>query len=341
MRNNWQIWNPVKVGRAKGPSPSHRTDATTTLFGKMAHEPGGPPTSSREPGGPATRSSPGNGNYAKAAADECRICYERYDQRGRRARLLACLHRVCAKCLRRMLDVGQSSLSPCVVTCPFCRGKTSVPPEEVTLAGSFPFLPASTKEWRFSSLVWPGVGDGGRARRTSGPSGVRERGGVAGSRRRPPDHRGGAAVGVALSERRRGRGAVPAGRPGLAGQGRRPYAGGPPRAPLPAGGAVSGVLGLPAGGHLPADAGAHLARRPSGGPGPVHVAPAAAVRLLRLPVPAAPGGAGRPSPGLPPSTGGRHHGIRCPLAPVAAIFFRSAPETSHAPPSLESKCCQR
>ncbi|XP_077581524.1 E3 ubiquitin-protein ligase RNF182-like isoform X3 [Stigmatopora nigra] len=130
MRNNWQIWNPVKVGRAKGPSPSHRTDATTTLFGKMAHEPGGPPTSSREPGGPATRSSPGNGNYAKAAADECRICYERYDQRGRRARLLACLHRVCAKCLRRMLDVGQSSLSPCVVTCPFCRGKTSVPPEE-------------------------------------------------------------------------------------------------------------------------------------------------------------------------------------------------------------------
>ncbi|XP_077581523.1 uncharacterized protein LOC144202568 isoform X2 [Stigmatopora nigra] len=317
MRNNWQIWNPVKVGRAKGPSPSHRTDATTTLFGKMAHEPGGPPTSSREPGGPATRSSPGNGNYAKAAADECRICYERYDQRGRRARLLACLHRVCAKCLRRMLDVGGS-----VVAVPV-RGHLSL---------------LSRQDQRPAGR---GVGDGGRARRTSGPSGVRERGGVAGSRRRPPDHRGGAAVGVALSERRRGRGAVPAGRPGLAGQGRRPYAGGPPRAPLPAGGAVSGVLGLPAGGHLPADAGAHLARRPSGGPGPVHVAPAAAVRLLRLPVPAAPGGAGRPSPGLPPSTGGRHHGIRCPLAPVAAIFFRSAPETSHAPPSLESKCCQR
>ncbi|XP_057701051.1 E3 ubiquitin-protein ligase RNF182 isoform X1 [Corythoichthys intestinalis] len=61
--------------------------------------------------------------------DECRICYDRYDTRGRKPKLLACLHRVCAKCLKRMLDVGQSS--PCVVTCPFCRGKTSVPPEEV------------------------------------------------------------------------------------------------------------------------------------------------------------------------------------------------------------------
>ncbi|XP_077459566.1 E3 ubiquitin-protein ligase RNF182 [Stigmatopora argus] len=129
---------------AKGPSLSDRTDAMTTLFGdelerrctgKMADEPGGSPTSSREPGGPAARLPPGTGNYAghpakTAAADECRICYERYDALGRRARLLACLHRVCAKCLRRMLDVGQSSLSPCVVTCPFCRGKTSVPPEE-------------------------------------------------------------------------------------------------------------------------------------------------------------------------------------------------------------------
>ncbi|XP_061543907.1 uncharacterized protein LOC133408742 isoform X1 [Phycodurus eques] len=62
---------------------------------------------------------------------ECKICYNRYDARGRKPKLLACLHRVCAKCLKRMVDVGESS--PPAVSCPFCRHETLVPEEEVWL----------------------------------------------------------------------------------------------------------------------------------------------------------------------------------------------------------------
>ncbi|XP_061688895.1 E3 ubiquitin-protein ligase RNF182 [Syngnathoides biaculeatus] len=62
---------------------------------------------------------------------ECKICYNRYDAHGRKPKLLACLHRVCAKCLERMLDVGESS--PSAVSCPFCRHETRVPDEEVWL----------------------------------------------------------------------------------------------------------------------------------------------------------------------------------------------------------------
>ncbi|XP_061641524.1 E3 ubiquitin-protein ligase RNF182 isoform X2 [Phyllopteryx taeniolatus] len=62
---------------------------------------------------------------------ECKICYNRYDARGRKPKLLACLHRVCAKCLKRMVDVGESS--PSAVSCPFCRHQTLVPEEEVWL----------------------------------------------------------------------------------------------------------------------------------------------------------------------------------------------------------------
>ncbi|XP_077386234.1 E3 ubiquitin-protein ligase RNF182 isoform X1 [Festucalex cinctus] len=65
---------------------------------------------------------------------ECKICYNRYDTRGRKPKVLACLHRVCAKCLKRMMDVGESSSSsPCVLTCPFCRHQTRLPQEEVWL----------------------------------------------------------------------------------------------------------------------------------------------------------------------------------------------------------------
>lgn len=66
---------------------------------------------------------------------ECKICYQRYSSHGRRPKLLGCLHRVCARCLLRMLDVGTAvpavpgdvglslglSLS---VSCPFCRHPT-------------------------------------------------------------------------------------------------------------------------------------------------------------------------------------------------------------------------
>uniref|UniRef100_A0A3P9PM34 E3 ubiquitin-protein ligase RNF182 n=1 Tax=Poecilia reticulata TaxID=8081 RepID=A0A3P9PM34_POERE len=51
---------------------------------------------------------------------ECKICYNRYDTRSRKPKLLGCLHRVCAKCLRKMVDMGEST---CQV-CPFCRHET-------------------------------------------------------------------------------------------------------------------------------------------------------------------------------------------------------------------------
>ncbi|XP_013883128.1 E3 ubiquitin-protein ligase RNF182 isoform X2 [Austrofundulus limnaeus] len=62
---------------------------------------------------------------------ECKICYNRYNTRSRKPKLLGCLHRVCAKCLKKMVDMGDSS--PSVITCPFCRHETYVPEEEVWL----------------------------------------------------------------------------------------------------------------------------------------------------------------------------------------------------------------
>uniref|UniRef100_A0A3Q3RZ01 E3 ubiquitin-protein ligase RNF182 n=1 Tax=Mastacembelus armatus TaxID=205130 RepID=A0A3Q3RZ01_9TELE len=62
---------------------------------------------------------------------ECKICYNRYDTRSRKPKLLGCLHRVCAKCLKKMVDMGESS--PSVISCPFCRHETHVPDEEVWL----------------------------------------------------------------------------------------------------------------------------------------------------------------------------------------------------------------
>nr|XP_015813840.2 E3 ubiquitin-protein ligase RNF182 [Nothobranchius furzeri] len=62
---------------------------------------------------------------------ECKICYNRYNTRSRKPKLLGCLHRVCAKCLKKMVDMGDSS--PSVISCPFCRHETYVPDEEVWL----------------------------------------------------------------------------------------------------------------------------------------------------------------------------------------------------------------
>ncbi|XP_068449720.1 E3 ubiquitin-protein ligase RNF182 isoform X3 [Clinocottus analis] len=62
---------------------------------------------------------------------ECKICYNRYDTRSRKPKLLGCLHRVCAKCLKKMVDMGESS--PSIICCPFCRHETYVPDEEVWL----------------------------------------------------------------------------------------------------------------------------------------------------------------------------------------------------------------
>ncbi|XP_046893150.1 E3 ubiquitin-protein ligase RNF182 [Hypomesus transpacificus] len=62
---------------------------------------------------------------------ECKICYNRYDTRTRKPKVLGCLHRVCAKCLKKIVEMGDSS--PSLISCPFCRHETHVPDEEIWL----------------------------------------------------------------------------------------------------------------------------------------------------------------------------------------------------------------
>ncbi|XP_066480859.1 E3 ubiquitin-protein ligase RNF182-like [Tiliqua scincoides] len=59
---------------------------------------------------------------------ECKICYERFDLRLRRPKLLSCQHRLCARCLCKMVDVGDSQQG--CFSCPFCRQQTPVPDQE-------------------------------------------------------------------------------------------------------------------------------------------------------------------------------------------------------------------
>ncbi|XP_015271988.1 PREDICTED: E3 ubiquitin-protein ligase RNF182-like [Gekko japonicus] len=59
---------------------------------------------------------------------ECKICYEAFDSRAGRPKLLSCQHRVCARCLCRMADVGDS---PGRLSCPFCRRETLLPERDV------------------------------------------------------------------------------------------------------------------------------------------------------------------------------------------------------------------
>lgn len=62
---------------------------------------------------------------------ECKICYNRYDTRTRKPKVLSCTHRVCAKCLKKIVETGESS--PSIISCPFCRHETHVPDEEIWL----------------------------------------------------------------------------------------------------------------------------------------------------------------------------------------------------------------
>uniref|UniRef100_A0A674C3Z7 E3 ubiquitin-protein ligase RNF182 n=1 Tax=Salmo trutta TaxID=8032 RepID=A0A674C3Z7_SALTR len=60
---------------------------------------------------------------------ECMICYCPYSLGSRRPKVLECCHRLCAKCLAKILDLGESP--PNAVVCPFCRFVTSFPGEAV------------------------------------------------------------------------------------------------------------------------------------------------------------------------------------------------------------------
>ncbi|KAJ8397360.1 hypothetical protein AAFF_G00439090 [Aldrovandia affinis] len=63
---------------------------------------------------------------------ECKICYCRYNLGSRRPKVLYCHHRICAKCLTKILDLGESL--PNTVVCPFCRCATGLP-EEAAMGG--------------------------------------------------------------------------------------------------------------------------------------------------------------------------------------------------------------
>nr|XP_056700138.1 E3 ubiquitin-protein ligase RNF182-like [Euleptes europaea] len=60
---------------------------------------------------------------------ECKICYEPFDSHTRRPKLLTCQHRMCARCLHKMADPGES---PGSLRCPFCRRETLLPDKEVS-----------------------------------------------------------------------------------------------------------------------------------------------------------------------------------------------------------------
>ncbi|CAL8239566.1 unnamed protein product [Gadus morhua 'NCC'] len=55
---------------------------------------------------------------------ECKICYQRYNLQNRRPKVLVCLHRVCARCLGRILDAAEGG--SLAISCPFCRHETGV-----------------------------------------------------------------------------------------------------------------------------------------------------------------------------------------------------------------------
>lgn len=60
---------------------------------------------------------------------DCTICYSRYDARARRPKLLLCGHRLCTRCLHKMVALGDTS--PHQLRCPFCRQPSPVPGGDV------------------------------------------------------------------------------------------------------------------------------------------------------------------------------------------------------------------
>ncbi|NWY58198.1 RN182 ligase, partial [Chionis minor] len=59
---------------------------------------------------------------------ECKICYQRFTIHSRKPKILDCLHRICARCLTKILHTADGS--PCV-SCPFCRHETEVHEDEL------------------------------------------------------------------------------------------------------------------------------------------------------------------------------------------------------------------
>lgn len=60
---------------------------------------------------------------------ECKICYQRFNVHNRKPKILDCLHRVCARCLLKILDVADGG--GCI-PCPFCRHQTEISEYQVS-----------------------------------------------------------------------------------------------------------------------------------------------------------------------------------------------------------------
>uniref|UniRef100_A0A1A8EUU0 E3 ubiquitin-protein ligase RNF182 n=1 Tax=Nothobranchius korthausae TaxID=1143690 RepID=A0A1A8EUU0_9TELE len=60
---------------------------------------------------------------------ECKICYQRYNAHNRKPKILDCLHRVCARCLVKILDIADGA--SCIL-CPFCRHQTEITEYQVS-----------------------------------------------------------------------------------------------------------------------------------------------------------------------------------------------------------------
>ncbi|XP_019216482.1 E3 ubiquitin-protein ligase RNF182 [Oreochromis niloticus] len=60
---------------------------------------------------------------------ECKICYQRYNVHHRKPKILDCLHRVCGRCLIKILDIADSA--GCI-SCPFCRHQTEITEQEIS-----------------------------------------------------------------------------------------------------------------------------------------------------------------------------------------------------------------
>ncbi|KAJ3594776.1 hypothetical protein NHX12_004083 [Muraenolepis orangiensis] len=68
---------------------------------------------------------------------ECKICYSPYSLSRRRPKLLLCRHRLCCRCLAKLLAPGETGPARAVV-CPFCRYLTPLPPTALPLPASMP-----------------------------------------------------------------------------------------------------------------------------------------------------------------------------------------------------------
>ncbi|XP_029309471.1 E3 ubiquitin-protein ligase RNF182 [Cottoperca gobio] len=86
---------------------------------------------------------------------ECKICYCAYNLGGRRPKVLECCHRLCAKCLTKILDLGESP--PYVVVCPFCRYVTRLPgqavsslPDDCNLVAALALQSRNQRNFRFN-----------------------------------------------------------------------------------------------------------------------------------------------------------------------------------------------